>query len=1154
MGLSFNMSLLKSTKSEFDSEHKHFDNTSYSTYKSSYIRSCPDSYVQQMRNKLNPLYEKIDKGYNNITSWWADYNNDIERLDNALASNGGTNLIRESAVSVFINSRFWYLFAQPSYLSYYYTPFIDVITLKYFKTEYEQKQWHEEQQVQIGNQTFDLTKIEDKDAYIDALKAERSMLEDLYATFTAGAHVNYSGLEADHVHWYNPEECRNTVSEQHEWMAEHGYSTDDWRMDQSYLAGREAYYKYIDEVYTPLYNQYFAEYSKEYFKDYPEAYNCYKGITYDQVLARKAEIESQLAQLGVEETIWADLAVFGTSFVEGVAKFGESLVDCGAIVVTGFETAGVFGESLGSWIVTGENTISEDVGALWDSTMGFVKTDYVGDVADKFYDYTGLDQSSRYFDSTRALGSGIGKVAGITTLTVATGGSNVLFAGLSGFGEGTERAWQEGATLGEGLFSGAVQGSWDSLQWYVGGKINAWNPVSPDVTGAKFFNALIRVGADGVDSAAEGIVQPLISTIYKDSYYDENGNEIKFTDDDNFFERYGKMFNDAGGWTNVLINGLIGSGSSVLGEISGVSKYFSNKQKLSYLPEKVDISINGTSRTMDVKELFEIVTDENKLNRFFEFDKNIDLFPSGSKDEYLIGIKELIDTANNGKVDLGLSQAQLNKIDKMVLNIDPSMKVYPLPDNLKGINKYDSFIDFVTAYVNGETNIDYADAKAYFDMHDVNLSKGSLTKILDALELPANIGVPIDLDATRRLMNVGSLLSIVTDQDKFNKFLEFDKYSSMFPDGTKEEYALGIKQLLEAADKNKIDLGLTEIQAQQVKAFIADIEKTLNVDRMLSSAELYVSKINEFAANGISYQSYLKSIGIDTINLKTPLELAEYMGDSKLYMLTKLYELKSLATQTGDQVRLSYLINKYSQMSVGDVSAVDMLNDIGQYLSFDEQKQCLDLMNNGKIDVMSYKYSSEQLAAIYNYTACGGKEINAWLNNTDLPWPGNSGVPARQYFASIDEIQDKMSSFVCNRVFSSSQASIIDTLDSIIKNAKYDDAIVTYRGIKDLWDYDKQISVDDLRIGDRFGSAGYQSSSILLENCYGKKNDTNIILEIIVLPNSGTAAYIENVSGVTKYGQTEMLIKRDAIMTVVGDVYKKIVNGVEKTFVPVVVQ
>ena len=125
----------------------------------------------------------------------------------------------------------------------------------------------------------------------------------------------------------------------------------------------------------------------------------------------------------------------------------------------------------------------------------------------------------------------------------------------------------------------------------------------------------------------------------------------------------------------------------------------------------------------------------------------------------------------------------------------------------------------------------------------------------------------------------------------------------------------------------------------------------------------------------------------------------------------------------------------------------------------------------------------------------------------------------------------------------------------------HDDGKVRYvikpkdKPVKDLFDYNTKINTEDLIIGDSFGSSGYQSSSVILDNCYGiKHNDTNIILEILVPPKSGTAAYIENFTGCYNYCQMEMLIKRDATMTVVGDVYKKIVNGIEKTFIPVVVQ
>ncbi|HIT23656.1 MAG TPA: hypothetical protein IAD45_04485, partial [Candidatus Faecimonas intestinavium] len=44
-------------------------------------------------------------------------------------------------------------------------------------------------------------------------------------------------------------------------------------------------------------------------------------------------------------------------------------------------------------------------------------------------------------------------------------------AGVAGFGRGTESAWKDGESLGEGLMFGGLNGVWEGFQFYIGGKI-----------------------------------------------------------------------------------------------------------------------------------------------------------------------------------------------------------------------------------------------------------------------------------------------------------------------------------------------------------------------------------------------------------------------------------------------------------------------------------------------------------------------------------------------------------------------------------------------------------------------------------------------------------------------------------------------------------
>ena len=324
----------------------------------------------------------------------------------------------------------------------------------------------------------------------------------------------------------------------------------------------------------------------------------------------------------------------------------------------------------------------------------------------------------------------------------------------------------------------------------------------------------------------------------------------------------------------------------------------------------------------------------------------------------------------------------------------------------------------------------------------------------------------------------------------------------------------------------------------------------------------YVSNLAYYQQQGISFQDYLQSLGISTKEFKSAEEVATQLGDGKLYLLDLLSRHLNDGTLTDDQSKeLTAILTKYTRMSVGDINPAEMLTEMQKFMTPEQIEKAVNIFNSGGVEKWAEGLSEAQKASVFNYTACGGFELNAYLNDTNLPGPhGTKGPKARERFSSISEIQDAVSGYALspgrsNRTLTSAEADILTELDSVISQSGYDDAIVSFRGVRNLYDASGRIDPSTLVPGVSFTTGGYQSSSILFDNNYGaKKSDTNIILQIITPPHSGTASYIESITGVTSYGQMEMLIKRNATMTVVGDVMKQVINGVEKIIVPVVVQ
>lgn len=301
------------------------------------------------------------------------------------------------------------------------------------------------------------------------------------------------------------------------------------------------------------------------------------------------------------------------SIYEGILSFGEAIFDTGVIVLTALASVGTGIFDLCQALygsVTGEEWESVTK-KMWDGTMGFVATEQVKSLFDDFYENTKIGQFLKEntnlfgiidFNTIRSIGSGIGYTTGVVALTVLTfgvggaaiSGSSITVnatqlattAGIAGFGRGTESAWKDGASLGEGFLFGGLNAVWEGFQFYIGGKIggigNAGNTFLGYSTKGfenQFVNALVRITLDGLDGGLEGFVQPIMATVYKDGYTTSEGEYVEFTSDTNFFERATKLFDSYGGWGNVATQAFIGSAMSMMGEGFDLRKHIKEDKK-----------------------------------------------------------------------------------------------------------------------------------------------------------------------------------------------------------------------------------------------------------------------------------------------------------------------------------------------------------------------------------------------------------------------------------------------------------------------------------------------------------------------------------------------------------------------------------------------
>lgn len=655
-----NVSMLKSYEKDFKSELNNFNNKTYTTFSSSYLKKCSDAYVRRMSNELQTLYDKIKKGYQNIDKWWVDYNANVEGLENYLSDNGSTGAISESSIRNSANQlpnlkkynlKFAGIIPASMIGASYNTVFANntiASSVDPFSSLYSDYRVSEVNASEVVNNDNIVDQIDEAISSASAsvvswAKNIGSSIKDFFVS--TGAKISSFGETVVSKASEVIEDVDNFFDETKAYIANKAESlwdkTTEWWNDTTQKVDN-----WFDEVGTNISNG-----AKSLWADVTDWWSDVEDWWNDDALPWIQNAAN--AVWDVVKSVGATVAVFVQSLVEGILQFGEAIIDFVALVGTGVASivTGLYDGGQAIYGAITGNEWSSVTKQMWGGTMGFVSNQYVAGWFDSLYQNTGygqwLAENAYGFDITRSIGSGIGYIAGVVVLTIATfGAGSVVAAGGSvtastaaaattatqmaviataaGIGRGTQNAWADGADLLEGLTAGTLTGLWEGLQFYIGGKISGLKIFGADGIlksigssgiGTKLLNGLARVVLDGADGGVEGFVLPLITSIYKDGYYDENGNYVEFLEDQNIFERYSELFDDNGGWTTVWTQASIGSATSLLGEAFDLRKYFKDSQATS--------NINISEQELQVK------IDRYNEEKLFDYDGSqptVDLF------------------------------------------------------------------------------------------------------------------------------------------------------------------------------------------------------------------------------------------------------------------------------------------------------------------------------------------------------------------------------------------------------------------------------------------------------------------------------------------------------------------------------------------------
>lgn len=363
----------------------------------------------------------------------------------------------------------------------------------------------------------------------------------------------------------------------------------------------------------------------------------------------------------------ATVANAWVGFSEGIAKFGETLVDTAALSGTGLIS-----------LVTAPIDIvrgTDFTDCMYDNTREFIAKRHVDDFYDDVYEDTKAGQwikeNSYASDTVRSVSSGIGYTTGVIITAACTGGTSLaadsaafaapsastlgMTAFVGGVGKGSENAYNSGASTEEGALTGLANGTWEGFQFYIGGKIAGISPFTKE--GA---NAALRIGLDTVDGASEGFVQPLISSIYQKGYYDkETGKYIEFDDDTSFISKYKHIWDEQGGLKQVGIQGATGFIMSSVGEVGNFRRAYAERK-------------NSISTTLgNINEKIGFFESKTRGTQYYDR-ATVEHIDDGTKQFWINGINEQIRAGNDVTVRVSSTKELTSSIFE---NVDDLSKV-----------------------------------------------------------------------------------------------------------------------------------------------------------------------------------------------------------------------------------------------------------------------------------------------------------------------------------------------------------------------------------------------------------------------------------------------------------------------------------------------
>lgn len=326
------------------------------------------------------------------------------------------------------------------------------------------------------------------------------------------------------------------------------------------------------------------DFGSDLYNDY-EAAKDWFGDKLDKAYETGAEVFEKVSNW-VEDLTWEDVKDFfkttGATIVvalesltKGLLTLLQAIVDLVyiAVAIVGTVFTGISDGV--NYILTGES--GGYTKALWDDTMalvaevGTLTNDCCNWITDNNPDWINEYSLIEAGGVVDEIIQGIGYMVGIIGISVATFGAATpvalaVTAGTLGFAKSTAEHWEEGKDAASGLLLGAIDGGWEALQYYVGGKIgtSVFGKITSKIANPilqKLAVSGLRITADSLTGAVEVPFQSAVAMI-ETRVDDIDGNELSWDE----------AWNASGGWIGVIQQTAIAGLGSLGGEVIDFGK------------------------------------------------------------------------------------------------------------------------------------------------------------------------------------------------------------------------------------------------------------------------------------------------------------------------------------------------------------------------------------------------------------------------------------------------------------------------------------------------------------------------------------------------------------------------------------------------------